>query len=297
MSRIDEALRRALGTPGDTAGAAPAERGARAGSLDDYPREAPASDQPRAGLSVVRPVPAPPAGKRARASAAAGDGKLVVAGGVSPLFAEQYRRLAAALYQLQANAGLKTVLVSSAVPGEGKTLTATNLALTLAESYGQRVLLVDADLRDPTVHHLLGLPGAPGLAEYLRAEAAELPIAAASSTLSLVPAGTPNGNPVAGLVSERMRGLVRQAVGRFDWVLLDTPPVGLLPDANLVARLADGVLFVIAAGATPYRLVQRAIAAVEPERVIGVVLNRADQEVLPTRYYRETLATGSRREP
>jgi capsular exopolysaccharide synthesis family protein len=220
-----------------------------------------------------------------RRAAPPDDGRLVVARGMSPISLEQYRRLAAALYHAQAENGLKTVLVSSAVPGEGKTLTATNLALTLAESYGRRVLLVDADLRDPSVHRLLGLPGSPGLAEYLRAEARDLPVAAVSSALDLLPAGASNGNPVAGLISERMRLLVQQAVARFDWVLIDTPPVALMPDANLVARLADAVVLVVAAGSTPYRLVERAVEAVGRERVLGVVLNRAPEDVLPARYY------------
>jgi Mrp family chromosome partitioning ATPase len=90
---------------------------------------------------------------------------------------------------------------------------------------------------------------------------------------------------MAQLTSDRARAIVRDASKRFDWVLLDAPPVGLLPDAHLIARLSENVLFVIAAGSTPYELVQRCIAELGAERIVGTVLNRAQAHTLPASDY------------
>jgi capsular exopolysaccharide synthesis family protein len=206
--------------------------------------------------------------------------KLVAGQNVSALTVEQYRRLAAILHDLQAEHGLKTIMVTSAVPAEGKTLTVSNLALTLSESYHQRVLLIDADLRRPSVHTVFGISNSAGLSELVAAGTTSMPVVQLSRYLSVLTAGRQVASLLAMLTSERMRTVVDHAAARFDWVLLDTPPVGLLPDAQLVARLTQGVLLVIGAGSTPYSLVQRAIAEVGPERVIGSVLNRVHNSSL-----------------
>jgi protein-tyrosine kinase len=209
-------------------------------------------------------------------------GKLVLSNAAAAVLVEQYRRLAATLYEVQFEKDLKSVIVSSALPREGKTLTAVNLALTLAESYHRRVLLVDADLRAPSIHDLLKVPCSPGLGDYLSVPGASFSSVSVSPHLSVLPAGSNMANPIAGRVSDRMAALVRDASSQYDWVILDTPPVGLLPDANLVARLAQAVLFVVAAGSTPFAIVQRAVAQIGPERMLGVVLNRAADAVLPS---------------
>lgn len=97
-----------------------------------------------------------------------------------------------------------------------------------------------------------------------------------TSHLSVLPAGRPDANPMDALTCAGLKRLLEEAAKQFDWVLLNTPPVGLITDANLVARLADGVLFVICAGSTPYEDVQRAIAEIGPERIVGTLLNRAE---------------------
>ena len=176
-------------------------------------------------------------------------------------------------------------MVSSALPHEGKTLTVTNLAITLSESYARSVLLIDADLRRPCVHEVFGLPNTYGLADSLRSDDVRLRPVEVSSQLSIVPGGQSDGTPMADLSSERMRMLIAEAGSRFDWVLVDTPPIGLLSDANLVARVTDGVLFVIAAGRTPYYLVQQSIAELGGERIVGTVLNRVDEQSLSAHSY------------
>jgi protein-tyrosine kinase len=177
-------------------------------------------------------------------------------------------------------------MVSSAVPAEGKTLTVTNLALTLSEAYGRRVLLVDADLRRPSLHEVFSLPNTTGLSEGLRIGGGEFPVLQVSQRLSVLPAGGAQPNPLAGLTSDRMHAFLQDSAAMFEWVLLDAPPVGIMPDANLLARLVDGVIFVIAAGSTPYALVERAIAEIGRDHILGTVLNRVEASAIPaTAYY------------
>jgi capsular exopolysaccharide synthesis family protein len=202
--------------------------------------------------------------------------KVVVDQRMEPASREQYRRLAAELHHRQAATGLKVVMIASAVMGEGKTLTASNLALTLSESYKRSVLLIDADLRRPSLNAVFGMNGTPGLAEGLMAaDGRKLSIHQVSSNLTILPAGKPNNDPMAGLTSVRMRQLIDEARAAFDWVIIDTPPVGLLTDASLLVAMADGAVLVVEAGSTPYDLVKRAVDAIGASRVLGVVLNRA----------------------
>jgi capsular exopolysaccharide synthesis family protein len=202
--------------------------------------------------------------------------KVVIDENMMPASREQYRRLAAALHNAQASTGVKVVMIASAVPSEGKTLTAANLALTLSESYRRNVLLIDADLRRPSLHTIFKVRGAPGLNEGLTApDEPKLPLHDVSPRLTILPAGMPNSDPMAGLTSRRMQSLIDEAREAFAWVIIDTPPVGLLTDANLLASMVDGAVLVVKAGSTPYDLVKRAVDIIGPAKLLGVVLNRA----------------------
>jgi protein-tyrosine kinase len=214
----------------------------------------------------------------------------LVTGSPGAVSLEQYRRLAAVLHDIQAQQGLRTLMLTSALPAEGKTLTTVNLALTLSESYERRVLVIDADLRWPSLHKAFGVANDAGLSEALQAEGAEPAIVHVSPRLAVLTAGKPGSAPLAGLTSARMAALIATCAEQFDWVLLDTPPVGLLPDAQLLARLTRAVVFVIAAGVTPSATVERAIAELGPDCVIGTVLNRVEDRRIPqagyySRYY------------
>lgn len=290
MGRIDDALRRAAATAVPVAGSDPDRRTVATlqstAGVNDYPVEDAAGRTSRETVdatAVRRPRPAPRAAMPAPADApprAANvvAGKLVTDPAISPKSVEQYRRLAATLHELQMQHSIKSVMVSSAVPGEGKTLTAANLALTLAHSYNRRVMLIDADLRRPAVHALFELPNRAGLGDGLRNDAAPLPVVQVTSRLTVLPAGRPDHNPTAGLTSERMRSIVDEATRQFDWVILDSPPVGLLVDAKLMSSMVDGVVLVVGAGSTDYELSQRAIEEVGRDRIIGAVLNRASDD-------------------
>ena len=153
-------------------------------------------------------------------------GKLVGTEGFSGAAQEQYRKLAAILHHAQVERGIKVIMTSSALPGEGKSLTAVNLALTLSESYHRRVLLIDADLRRPTVQRIFGIPPISGLNEGLKAsEDRPMALTAVCERLFVLPAGRPEADPMSGLTSDRMRRLIAQAASSFEWVIVDSPPV------------------------------------------------------------------------
>ena len=293
MSRIDEARRRA-GKGSDEAAAPGAlaslqtEAGSDAVALaqEEYPVEV--AEAPRASKTggpdprVTDFRAASPSSEQAdsplfeRIDARLNE-KVVVDENMNGASREQYRRLAAVLHDAQSTAGLQVVMVASAVAGEGKTLTASNLALTLSESYQKRVLLIDGDLRRPTLHSVFRLDSASGLADGLLSTGeTKMLVRQVSTRLAVLPAGRPSADPMAGLTSERMKRLLDEARQSFDWVILDTPPVMLLPDANLMASMVDGAVMVVRAASTPHELVRRAADAVGRSRILGVVLNRAE---------------------
>ena len=212
--------------------------------------------------------------------------KLVIHADAEGTLVEQFRRLAAALHHAQLQTKVRTVMVVSAVEKEGKTLTATNLALTLSQSYQRRVLLVDADLRRPDIHEAFRLDNRIGLGDVLKepVQDGRLPVHKISPTLWVMTAGRANRDPMSGLVSDTMRQFLVEAAEQFDWILLDTPPVGLLPDANLLAAMIDRAVLVVNANRTPYTLAMRAIEAIGVSRILGVVLNRAEQSEVAAGY-------------
>jgi protein-tyrosine kinase len=301
MSRIEEALKRARDAAHANAAAVPpaevfqdpwavADRGSAAPNASspaesDAPKPpenekpSPDTDPRAAGPSADgSPLPEPPAGialfqgfdpKVAE--------KIVATPDTRPAFVEQYRKLAGVLHHAQLQKNTKVVLVTSAMAGEGKTLTCANLALTFSESYRRSVLLIDADLRRPTLHETFQVPNVSGLGDGLRSEEEQkLSLVQVSPRLTLLTAGRPDPDPMSGLTSGRMKRVIEEAATRFDWVIIDTPPVGLLPDARLLAAMADATLLVIRAKTTPYQLAKRAIDAIGRERIFGVVLNRAE---------------------
>jgi protein-tyrosine kinase len=300
MGRIDEALRRVAEEPGDSASATiPGTDKAADAFVSPWAFEAaadsaaaPPSDVPTE-ISAVPGAPsaelAPPdrAGaadpsfgplRTAVGAAALRNERLVLSPDAPPEFAEQFRRLAATLHHAQLVNGLKVVMVTSARPGDGKSLTAANLALTLSESYRREVLLIDADLRRPSLHEVFGVPNVAGLSDgLLLAEDQRLAAVKITSTLTLLPAGRPVQDPMSGLTSPRMRKILEEAAARFEWVILDTVPVGLLADASILAGMVDGALLVVRAGETPHGALAKAVDVLTRDKIIGVVLNGTEQ--------------------
>jgi capsular exopolysaccharide synthesis family protein len=202
-------------------------------------------------------------------------GKLVILPDARPALVEQYRKLAATLHFAQTERTVKTIMISSSIAGEGKTFTASNLALTLSHSYQRRVLLIDADLRRPTVHTVFHIPNVYGLTDELQRDVEQMPpMIELTPRLSVITAGRPDLDPMSGLISARMRWIMEQAAKDFDWVIVDTPPVGILSDAKLLAGMVDAALLVVAAGSTPFELIKRATETLGRQHILGVVLNR-----------------------
>jgi capsular exopolysaccharide synthesis family protein len=198
---------------------------------------------------------------------------------------EQYRKLGAALHHAQLQRKLEVLMVTSTRAREGKSLSAANLALTLSESFERRVLLIDADLRRPALHEIFQVPNVSGLSDGLKQRnVRRVPIIQVSDRLSVLPAGHPDPNPMGGLTSPQMAQILAEGRERFDWTIVDTPPIGLLSDAKLLSSVADAAVFVVQAGKTPYTEVVSAIEAIGRDHILGVVLNRFEDVGL-TYYY------------
>src|SRR5262249_54098123 len=189
--------------------------------------------------------------------------------------AEQYRALRTRLAASDRGTTSEVLLVTSPGRGEGKTLTATNLALTIAQDCQTRVCIVDADLRHPRVHTLLGVPDAPGLAELLSG-AATLADALATiegQQITVLPAGRPPAHPAELLGSTAMRRTLQTLRTQFDRVIVDAPSAFPLADVGILAPIVDSVVLVVQAGWTTKPAIQDAVSAIGPDRVLGVVLN------------------------
>lgn len=195
--------------------------------------------------------------------------------------AEQFRKLRSRLYQLRAdgNQSLRTLLVTSAIPAEGKTYVANNLAQAIVRQPDCRALLIDADLRCPRLHVPLGAPIAPGLSDYLRGEADEMAIIQQGQVgnLCLIAGGSEMTDPSELLSNGRLKSLLERVTPVFDWVILDSPPCLPVADAGILAALCDGVLMVLQAGSTPSETAQRACQEFRERNLVGVVLNRVQQ--------------------
>jgi len=196
-------------------------------------------------------------------------------------FGEAFRSLRTALAFSNGPASGRVIVVTSSQPLEGKTTTASNLAIALALG-GEKVLLVDADLRRPNLHKTLGIENTVGLSHLLTDQASPRDVIRETSTSNLwvITAGQVPPNPSELLASDRMSALLNPVHGWFDWVIVDTPPVLAVTDAVILAPLAAGVAFVIRSEMTPRRHVRRALETLmtgQP-KLHGVVLNGVDLE-------------------
>jgi capsular exopolysaccharide synthesis family protein len=198
---------------------------------------------------------------------------------VPPNFAEAFRIVRTNVLFTQVPAQKRSLAVTSTSPGEGKTMVACNLAIGLAMT-GERVLLIDADMRRPRVHTCLGVPQGPGLSDLITGQTTVKESVRPSTlpTLWVLPCGTIPANPAELLSTARFRKLVQQSLSQFDWVLIDTPPVLAVTDGAIIANLAGAVLFVVGAEATARPTAQTAIdqLAAAKANVIGAVLNRVN---------------------
>jgi capsular exopolysaccharide synthesis family protein len=198
--------------------------------------------------------------------------------------AEQFRTLRARIDSLAANQSVRTIAVTSALPGDGKSLAAIGLALVYSMQPGRRVLLIDCDLRRPAVASSLGLRVDAGLAEVLTgsATAEEAIVRVEGSELDALPVRAVPQNPSELLASEAMPKLLKRLAADYDRIILDLPPTLGLPDAKTVSEIADGVVFVVRADVTPEPEIASALEVIDRRRVLGLVMNGA--EPMSSRY-------------
>jgi capsular exopolysaccharide synthesis family protein len=232
---------------------------------------------PSAAAAADAPAADRPALHEHFPSAVALDQHLVAALAPHSLAAEQYRSLRTRIKQAENGRAIRAIAVTSPAKGDGKSLTAANLALTMAQEFQQRVLLVDGDLRRPSVHHLFGISDTPGLADVLMgaADVNQALVALPEYHVTLLPAGAPPSHPAELLGASSMRRLLDTLRTRFDRILIDLPPVAPLADVHIVTPLADGVLMIVRAGMTPKPAIEQALSGLDASRVLGLVLNEA----------------------
>lgn len=189
--------------------------------------------------------------------------------------AEQYRSLRGRLDSLAAQRPLKTIAITSANAGEGKSTCSVNLATVTAMSVGRKVLLIDCDLRKPKVHWTLGLQPRAGLAEVLLNQATleDAIVKLDGVNLDVLPVRSIPSNPSELLASPEMRRVIEDVARRYDRVVLDTPACLGLPDAKSISEICDGLVMVVRADVTPKEDVQAALDILDRRRIVGLVLN------------------------
>jgi protein-tyrosine kinase len=235
--------------------------------------------------TVLRPIPAPaPAEARHEppsSSAAARKGidpSLVSLVDPDGFEADLFRLLRTRILFPQAGRPPRTILVTSALPEEGKSFVSANLAINMARHVDQHVLLVDCDLRKPSIHTRFGFNGVKGLREYL-AEGVDLPALLLKSgveKLTILPSGDPPQNPSELITSAKMAALIQELRARYHdrYIILDSPPPVMAPETSAISKWVDGILIVVKYGATPMDLVEELMTHLDREKIIGAVINK-----------------------
>ena len=229
--------------------------------------QAPPSGEPAGPTYVVRPP-----------HAAQVDPHIVAYHHPHSHLTESFRRVKAMLRGVAGADKLRTVAITSAGKGEGKSTTALNLAITMSQDFDTRVCIVDADLRRPRLHRLLGFTPRRGLSDVLGGDALAEDVLITDSVprLTVLPGGRSSRTPSEMLGSPRMRQLIEELKTRFDFILFDTPPVLTVADAILLGPMTDGVILLIQAGKVRRRPVERAVELLHNSRILGFILNRGD---------------------
>jgi capsular exopolysaccharide synthesis family protein len=201
---------------------------------------------------------------------------------------EEFRTLRSRLYHTREKIALKKILVTSALPKEGKSFTSANLAGVLVRQHGRRVLLIDGDLRGPRLHMMLGTSASPGLSDYLQGKCDEFSIMQRGGleNLFFIPSGDQIPDPAELVANGRLRFLLQRVEALFDWIIIDSPPAVPVSDASVLAKTCDGVLMVVRSNVTPVDMARRARQEFPEQALVGVVLNGTDNESIPySRYY------------
>ncbi|TSA44595.1 MAG: polysaccharide biosynthesis tyrosine autokinase [Deltaproteobacteria bacterium] len=219
------------------------------------------------------------------------DDRLVSFFDPSSMVAEQFKRLRTYVIKPGVENSPKTILVTSAMAGEGKSMIAINLAITIAVDLNSNALIVDCDLRNPSLSRWFGFREQKGLTNYLLGEALlpDLLVKTSVDKLTILPGGTVRENPVELIGSKKMKSLVADLKMRYDdrYIILDSSPLLATTEPRVLSDMADGIIFVIKSADTPRESVQQALKLIDKKRIIGVVLNQVQfkTEALIRRYF------------
>lgn len=213
--------------------------------------------------------------------------KLVSVTEKDSLAAEKFRFLAVRLRQLQQNRNLKKLLITSTIPEEGKTTVSANLACTLARRKQQKTLLLEGDLRRPTVARQLGMGRVPGLSEYLQGDVDPRKSIYRLDALGLwvLPAGRVPQNPLELMQAGKLTPLMDQLSAWFDWIVIDSPPILPLADTSIWAKVADGALLVTRPGRTEKQHLERGLEALDRSKLLGALINSSTNVTRSDYYY------------
>jgi capsular exopolysaccharide synthesis family protein len=224
--------------------------------------------------------------------------RLVSVGEEQSLGAEKFRFLAVRLRNLRQTRTLRKVLITSTIPQEGKSTVAANLACTLARRKPHKTLLLEGDLRRPTVAQKFGLGNVPGLSEWLRGETEAKNIYRLEALgLWVLPAGSAPENPLELMQSGKLSLLMEELSASFDWIVIDSPPVLPLADTSIWARMADGILLVTRKGVTEKKQLQRGMEALERSKLLGALVNGSTDAAHSDYYQRYGPAVSSPNSP
>lgn len=181
----------------------------------------------------------------------------------------------------------RTILITSALPNDGKSFVTANLATSIAQGIEEHVMLIDCDLRKPTCHTYFGYDQAAGLSEYLSAKTdlSNFLLKSAIPKLTILPAGHSPLNPTELLSSKKMKQLLDEVASRYDdrYILIDSPPPSLAAETSALVNLVDCVILVVKSGRTPKNAVTEVIEQIGKEKILGVVLNYSD--ISSKKYY------------
>lgn len=201
--------------------------------------------------------------------------------------AELFKVLRTNLLFPQSGKRTRKILVTSALPSEGKSFVSSNLAVSIAQGIEEYVLLIDGDVRRPAIHNYFGFGQVAGLTEYLSAgvDIEKVLLKSPIPKLTIFPAGRIPKNPTELLSSKKMKALLEEVTNRYDdrYIIIDSPPPSMASETNAIVNFVDGVIIVIKSGKTPKKAVAETIEKIGKDKILGIVLNHSDQTI--KKYY------------
>jgi exopolysaccharide/PEP-CTERM locus tyrosine autokinase len=277
MGKFDEALRKAEA----------ASCGTAAKAADSKAPESKGNEIDALRLDIAAPTQAPGApsprfsGKIEHLMVSLLDNQSVAA--------EQFRLLRTKIFCKDAACTSRAIMVTSPQSLDGKSTVAANLAVTIAKSINEHVLLVDCDLRRPILHQFFGIPKSSGISDYLEKGTSVAPyfLKTEVNKLTLLPAGNPPPNPAELLSSDKMRELVEELRNRYQdrCIIFDSAPLGIAAETGFLSTMMDGVLLVIRYGRTSNKTIMKAVENVSPDKILGIVFNAHEERPRDYKHY------------